>query len=94
MSVVLGCRLGFNDTRLHVFWGFISSERAGTNRYVQCAVASRVDKMSPGAMAPETDGAPHACDLEGDMFSPRQCPSLHELGLSQHLVRAIRSRLW
>jgi len=25
------------------------------------------------------------------MFSPRQCPSLHELGLSQHLVRAIRS---
>lgn len=25
------------------------------------------------------------------MFSSRQCPSLHELGLSQHLVRAIRS---
>eukprot|EP00439_Symbiodinium_sp_Y106_P034964 s1218_g4.t1 len=34
--------------------------------------------MSPGAMAPETDGAPHACDLEGDMFSPRQCPSLYD----------------
>ena len=100
VSASVGCRSGFGGICIvFMFLRLHFLREACQVLDIQCAVANRVDKMSPGAMAPETDAscdasAPHASDLEGDMFSSRQCPSLHELGLSQHLVRAIRSQLW